>query len=423
MEDGADPGSTVASAGCVCSSSYMRRPALLYLSYDGMLEPLGQSQVLGYLERLTDDYDVHLISFEKKGDWTAGNSRAEVTRRIENAKIHWIPLRYHKRPTAAATAYDIAAGILVALWQAVRHRTSIVHARSYVAALIALVVTRITCAKFLFDMRGLWADERVDAGLWPAGGFLFRIAKRLERRYLLAADAVVTLTHASEREIRSFPYLAGRMVRLFVIPTCANLDAFRLGARRQHQPFTFGFVGAAGTWSMIDEVFAVFKMLRMREPTARLLIVNRNEHEYIRSELKAAGIDPSHVEIVAAEHDEVPSLVARMTVAAAVRRPVYSQVACAPTKFAEYLGCGVPCLVNAGVGDLADIVEEDGVGVVLRDFSDPARLEAADQLLALGRERGIRERCARSARKRFSLEDGVAAYRRIYRDLMGQGAA
>lgn len=387
-----------------------------------MLEPLGQSQVLGYLERLTGEYDVHLISFEKKADWSVTESREQVKKRIENANIHWTPLRYHKRPTATATAYDIAVGTLVALWQALRHQVSIVHARSYVAALIALVVTRITGAKFLFDMRGLWADERVDAGLWPAGGRLFRIAKRLERRYLLAADAVVTLTHASEREIRSFPYLAEKALRIFVIPTCANLDAFRLGPIRQGQPFTFGFVGAAGTWSMIDEVLAIFQKLREREPAARLLIVNRNEHAYIETRLDAAGIKPSDVELVAAQHREVPSLIARMTVAAAVRKPVYSQVACAPTKFAEYLACGVPCLVNAGVGDLAEIVEEDGVGVVLRDFSEAARSEAADRLLAIGRERGIRERCATSARERFSLNDGVVAYRNIYRELVKREA-
>ena len=30
----------------------------------------------------------------------------------------------------------------------------------------------------------------------------------------------------------------------------------------------------------------------------------------------------------------------------------YSRVACAPTKLAEYLGCGVPCLGSAGVGDM-----------------------------------------------------------------------
>ena len=44
-------------------------PGVLYISYDGMLEPLGQSQVLAYLERLAAGRRMHLISFEKRAEW------------------------------------------------------------------------------------------------------------------------------------------------------------------------------------------------------------------------------------------------------------------------------------------------------------------------------------------------------------------
>ncbi|MBA3241766.1 MAG: glycosyltransferase, partial [Acidobacteria bacterium] len=42
---------------------------ILYISYDGMLEPLGESQVLAYLEKLALQWPIHLISFEKPSDW------------------------------------------------------------------------------------------------------------------------------------------------------------------------------------------------------------------------------------------------------------------------------------------------------------------------------------------------------------------
>ena len=39
---------------------------ILYLSYDGMTDPLGQSQVLPYIIGLTKaGYSFHLVSFEK----------------------------------------------------------------------------------------------------------------------------------------------------------------------------------------------------------------------------------------------------------------------------------------------------------------------------------------------------------------------
>ena len=40
---------------------------VLYISYDGMTDPLGQSQVLPYLEGLAKkNYAITLISFEKE---------------------------------------------------------------------------------------------------------------------------------------------------------------------------------------------------------------------------------------------------------------------------------------------------------------------------------------------------------------------
>ena len=41
---------------------------VLYITYDGILEPLGQSQVLNYLEKLSEDHEITLMSFEKKQD-------------------------------------------------------------------------------------------------------------------------------------------------------------------------------------------------------------------------------------------------------------------------------------------------------------------------------------------------------------------
>jgi hypothetical protein len=43
--------------------------------------------------------------------------------------IIWHPLRYHKRPPALATLWDIACGITMDLWLVLRHRLDIVHAR------------------------------------------------------------------------------------------------------------------------------------------------------------------------------------------------------------------------------------------------------------------------------------------------------
>jgi glycosyltransferase involved in cell wall biosynthesis len=397
-------------------------PGILYISYDGMLEPLGQSQVVAYLEKLAPGRRIHLISFEKPADWADKGRRQAMRERLARANIAWHPLRYHKSPSVAATAFDIAAGSARAVALIRRYRLGIVHARSYVAAVMALAAKRLTNAAFLFDMRGFWADERVDGGLWPRGGGLYRAAKGLERKFLLAADQVVTLTHASQAEIGRFDYLAGRAPPIAVIPTCADLDRFTVQDPPARAPFVLGYVGSVGTWYLLDEMLAFFLRLRSQEPGARLLIVNRQEQDRIRQRACALGVDSADLEITAADHADMPGRIGRMSAAMALIKPSYSKIASAPTKLAEYLGCGVPCLGNAGVGDMETIIEGRQVGVALRRFSPGELDEGAQRLLALASEPGVRQRCRAVAIDLFSLDKGVAAYSGIY-DRLAERAA
>ncbi len=42
----------------------------LYLTRNGLLEPLGQSQVFCYLRGLTQEHRIILITYEKDDDWS-----------------------------------------------------------------------------------------------------------------------------------------------------------------------------------------------------------------------------------------------------------------------------------------------------------------------------------------------------------------
>lgn len=394
--------------------------SILYISYDGMLEPLGQSQVLAYLKCLADGRCIHLISFEKVEDWANVAVRQRIARDIEGAGIVWHPLRYHKWPSALATAWDIACGIVVGLCLVMRYRLGIVHARSYVPSVMALPIKRITGVKYLFDMRGFWADERVDGGLWPRGGRMYAVSKGFERRFLLAADHVVSLTQAGVHEMKQFDYIQGHMPSLTVIPTCADLSHFipmRCDCDRDR--FVLGYVGSAGTWYLFDEVIAGFVHLLRLRSEARFLIINRDEHAFIKERLAVAGVPDSKVELLTVTHAKVPSQMARMDAGIFFIKPVFSKQASAPTKLAEFLGCGIPCLGNAGVGDMAEVLDGEQVGVALKAFDEVSMSDGLQRLLRLVADPTTRDRCVAAAQKHFSLEEGVARYRKIYEQLDG----
>lgn len=384
-----------------------------------MLEPLGQSQVLAYLRNLSVDFRIHLISFEKAYDLADFAEKDRLMRDLAVCGIFWYPLRYHKRPTIFATALDIVSGISLGLWLVLRYRLGIVHARSYVPSVMALAIIRLTGIKYLFDMRGFWADERVDGNLWSPSGRVYRISKWFERRFLLAADHVVSLTRAGLTEMQRFSYLKGHMPPVTIIPTCADLSRFKPMLRKSESfGFVLGYVGSAGTWYLFDEAITCFQLLLRVRPDARFLIVNRGEHDYIRQRLAIRGIPDVAVELIAVTHAEMPAQIARMDASIFFIRPVFSKQASAPTKLAELLGCGVPCLGNAGVGDMAEVLEGDCVGVAVRAFDQDSLAAGLMRLLALVADPTTPASCVAAAHKHFSLEEGVRRYSSVYRNLL-----
>jgi glycosyltransferase involved in cell wall biosynthesis len=385
-----------------------------------MLEPLGQSQVIAYLENLTGGRQIHLISFEKSKDWRNLDERNKLAHYISASGIVWHPLTYHKTPSTLATAWDITCGVLVGLWLVFRYKITLVHARSYVPSVIALLLKQLTGVKYLFDMRGFWVDERVDGGLWPRNSRKFYFAKGFERRFLIAADHVVSLTHSAVREMKNFDYLLGVTLAVTVIPTCVDMDKFKpLSKLPRESSFVLGYVGSASTWYLFDEVVACFVELLKIRPDAKFLIINRDQHDFIRERLFHMGSANLNIELVSVKHEEVPLHISRMDAGIFFIKPVFSKQASSPTKLGEFLACGVPCLGNYGVGDMDQLLAREQVGVVLKAFDVISVEKALQQLLKLVADPETSVRCVATANRHFSLSKGVKAYEKIYNKLLG----
>lgn len=395
--------------------------SVLYITYDGILEPLGQSQVWRYLRGLARIHKVVLVSYEKAEDLRdAGRLRAQQEA-CASAGITWVHLRYHRRPSLLATGFDVAAGTARCMILAMKFRCRIVHARSYVPALIATALKAALGMRFIFDMRGFWADEKIDGGSWPRSSPLYRIAKRFERSFLSRADVVVSLTSAGVRAMRVFPYLQGAAPRFEVIPTCVDLGIFRPPASRRAHGARLGptlcYLGSVGPRYRFDDALDCFRLLVEVRPSAKLLVVNRGQHQYVRERLRALGIPESAVKLTSANHEGVGAELAEASAGIFFYQPAFSTLGTAPTKLAEFLACGLPCLANGGVGDYEAVLEENRVGVILESFEDQQKRLAIHRLLALIDEPGIGTRCVETAARHFSLEHGVQRYDSLYREL------
>jgi len=169
----------------------------LYICYFNTEEPLVHTQVLPYLRAVASSgVRLHLLTYEKRSRWRNGERarRRELRQQLAADGIHWLALKYHKRPSLVATAGDVLLGILYSVWLIVRHRIGIIHARAHVPGVIGLPLKIFLRRKLIFDLRGLMAEEYVDNRVWSADSAPFRLVKAAEGALLRRADRIIVLT-------------------------------------------------------------------------------------------------------------------------------------------------------------------------------------------------------------------------------------
>jgi glycosyltransferase involved in cell wall biosynthesis len=405
-------------------------PNVLYLTYDGLLDPLGQSQVLPYVLRLGEaGIRLTVLSYEKPAQ---GNRAAHgrLKRQLAARGIVWHALTYHKRPAILAKGYDVIRGALLAIGVIVTRRVSVVHARSYVAAVMALVAKRLTGCKFLFDMRGLWVEERVDGHWWRPDSPLVPIAKRFEAALFRRADHVVVLTTGLKALLPAFPVIRRRPeLPISVIPTCVDLQRFH--GRRQpastsplpsHGPFTYVYVGSVGALYLMADVVSCFRVALEVNPLASLLVLTNGAPDGVQALLAEQGVSRDRYRILDVPYEAVPDHLVGAQAAIFLTKPCPSRIAKYATKFGESLASGLPVITNRGSVDIDALLERHQVGIVIDELTQEAYREALERLDVLMRDPDLSGRCRAVATEHLSVDRGVSTYQRIYDALSSNGA-
>ncbi|OFW06398.1 MAG: hypothetical protein A3I61_19790 [Acidobacteria bacterium RIFCSPLOWO2_02_FULL_68_18] len=406
------------------------RPHVLYISYNSLIEPLGTTQVTPYVRALARTYEMTVLSYEKpvRSPVKDQAARHALEIRLRESRTTWIRLPYHKSPSLPATGYDIAAGLRRI---ALEHRSrpfDLVHARGYVPSAIAWAFKRRTGTPFLFDIRGLQAEEYADAGHWNPHGLRYRLTKIVEQQVLSAADGLVTLTSAIQPALREFPGLRKRpaLPPWDVIPSCVDLEHFCFteeGRRGVRDGLAVGdrpvlvYAGSVGTWYLLDEMLDFFTTARAILPDLFFLFLANGRTADVEERMRRHGIDRRDAVVRRVGHDEMPAYLSAADAGIAFIRTCFSKLSSSPTKYAEYLACGLPLVINAGVGDADRLVTDDEAGVLVPELRRDEYRRAAHTLQqALGRGRAHYRAVAEG---HFSLEERACpAYRALYDSIL-----
>ncbi|MCQ2608046.1 MAG: glycosyltransferase [Bacteroidales bacterium] len=406
----------------------MGKARVLYISYDGMTDNLGQSQVIPYLIGLTQKgYSITILSCEKP---LAFEQREKhISALLKKNDISWEPIPYTAKPPIFSTLYDIRMMQKKAKEIVVKQQIELVHCRSYISAHIGRFCQKEFGIPWVFDMRGFWADERVEGGIWNTSKWMYRLVynyfKNAEKEFITKSNYIISLTKNGAEEIQSWTEYQQAKTPIQVIPCCAdlhlfrynkNLDSVRKKLHISESNFVVSYLGSFGTWYMTEEMFDFFKVLYEKNNNAVFLCITPDNPDKLDSIAIRKDIPRSALRVVKANREDVPLYASLSNWSLFFIKPVYSKKASSPTKMGELLSLGIPLVCNGGVGDVDTIMKDCDQGYVVNSFTENEYAAVAEKiLLDLNPNR---EKLRSVAEKYYSLERGVELYEEVYRNCL-----
>lgn len=399
------------------------RPRVLYITYWGALEPLGQSLVVPALERMAGNgAALSLLSFEKPADHRSEDLVRATAERLRSHGVPWVPLRYHKKPRIPVTLFDVLNGWRVGVSLGRRRRVQLVHGRTYVGGLIARAVATTLGVPFLYHNEGFYPDEMVDGGFWAEGSALHRVTRALERRLYGGADAVIVLSSPAARRVEDIPSVQRRRTPVIVVPSCVDLQRFVPGSSAPREgPLVLLYSGGVGGRYQMDRI-SRFTAVLAEGVSVRLVVLTREPRAVVARMLSAGGLSDALWVGHSVPHSEMPAHLAAAHAGLNFIASGAGAIGASPTKIGEYWACGLPAVTTPGIGDIDDLITRFRSGVIVPEHTDEAYRRAGADLRGLLADPGLRARCRAAAEAHYALGPACDRQVRLYRQLSARPA-
>ena len=360
-----------------------------YLSIDSVQEGVGASQIqLMLFELAKSDLKLNLITFEKNPPNSA------LSKSFRDSGVLWTPLPFKKSGSLGGLKriYKLKKVVM---------ESSVLHCRSDLPTLAGILSEK---GPVLWDIRSLWREQRKQMNPRQVSGTVEFSLMQVEKYVASKALAMNTLTHAI------VPILEKRHAHLpkisSVIPTCVNLDRFRL------RPFPGGRIR-----------MLISGNLNGNYDTAELnrFIIEMRKHTQLEvvwaTDVSATIIDPIHDIKVRVQHGEMPDLIAscHFGVAFLHKTELVSLAAAMPTKIAEFLAVGRPVVLSSGIGDFDQILDKRKAGLTFENHSEFGTI--SEELIELINNNSTVSECRKIAEEYFNISMGAQKYLQIYSKL------
>jgi glycosyltransferase involved in cell wall biosynthesis len=180
------------------------------------------------------------------------------------------------------------------------------------------------------------------------------------------------------------------------------------------------YVGKFGGIYYEGEAFDILqKAYQFFGNNTHIILLTSYDHETILKELKIRNIETEYVHITSVKRNEVTSFLSAADFAFSFYRKSPSMKFLSPIKIGEYWANGLPVLIENGIGDDSEIVNDEGGGVIFDKEDIDTAFVKLQTLIEMGRAVNA-ESISKIAKKHRDLSLVSEAYNKILSSLVSQ---
>ena len=388
---------------------------VLYITYDGINDPLGQSQIAPYIEGLAGkNYNFFIISFEKNRD---KNNYFFTNKFI----IKWNKYKFTKRFFYIGKIFDYTRIIFYSLLNVKKNNITLIHSRGFVCGVVALIIYKIFKTKYLYDSRGLWVDERLDNNSLSKSTFfynlIYKLLKKIELKVFYNAEHIIVLTFKVKKYLISYYNI--NIDKLTVIPCAADYKKFikiksideltkKLNIPKDH--FVISYNGSLTGVYQFNKMLNLFDKLNFYfKKTIFLIITNNNLYAESFTNKYYKNLK-NNIRIINTTRENMPQYLSISNVDFFMIKPTFARMASFPTKFSESFSMNKPVICNTGVGDIDYYIKKYNLGILIKKNDKINKFYFLRTYLKIKQINNNRNKTYNF----FDLKVAIKRYKRIY---------
>lgn len=396
---------------------------VIYLSYDGMTDPLGQSQVIPYVKGLSQKgHKMTIVSFEKTD--RLAKYKTEIEKELKDYDIIWYPFIYKRGLFLISTLINLIVAAFFLKKYIKENHVEMLHCRSYISSILGLYFKNTLGTKFIFDMRGFWADERKEAGMLN-NSLLYGLFKKLERNFIIKSDAIISLTQKAIEEMKTWNYVEeSSHSKFYHISTCCNLHEYSKARESNmvelpNDKLNLIYIGSIGPWHSIDDIKMFIKTVYYHCPNSHFTLILNQGSDTLYDFISIENMEHSRFTIESLSHKDIPGALANKHIGFFFIPPTFAKMASSPTKMGEMLAAGLPIITGHSIGDVDMLVRDNNIGYIVNDNSPEEYRSAVDYVTKLisNNKQVLAARCNKVATNYFSMSKAIESYNGIYNNL------